>query len=206
MRWGDCILVMGLALLTGCGSFSVIQQANIDVEIQPTQISYTVTVTEEEDDDGNVTFRYDLQVESVILSANARPGSIGVTLTGYTVDYYYGDGMPVPLPPNARFAGSLTMRILPGLICDDLYTREPEDPVFRDCTVNSDGASFQAGPTEVSSPFLPLDPDTGYTMFFAPRSIEGSYAIITLTGVDALNRPFSKVLNPITIIQSVVAG
>jgi hypothetical protein len=192
-----------LALLTGCGSFSVLQQADIDVEIQPTQINYTVTVTEEEDDDGNVTVRYNLQVESAILRANARPGSIGAALTGYTVDYYYGDGTPVPFPLNARFAGSLNMRVLPGLICDDLFTGEE---VFRDCSVNSPGASFQTGPIALSSSFVPLDPDTGYTMFFAQRSIEGSYAIITLTGVDALNRPFSKVLSPITIIQSVVAG
>ncbi|MCA9836073.1 MAG: hypothetical protein KC422_04140 [Trueperaceae bacterium] len=129
------------------------------------------------------------------VKAQARPGSIGANILGYSVDYYTADGNSIPTGTGESFRGSLSLRVPDGVVCSD----KPSEEEPNGCTVNSDTAKFDYGQTVLSDAFIPIDSDV-FARLDASATNEGSYASILFEGEDANGNYYSKLVSPITIV------
>lgn len=131
---------------------------------------------------------------SVRIQANARPGSIGTTITGYSIDYFKADGTEVATATGESYRGSLGLTVPDGVVCP--ATPEGQAEV---CTLNTPGAEWAEGEIVRSAQFIPADADI-WSALSADPTRQGAYASIVVDGVDANGNPYSQRLSPVTII------
>ena len=131
--------------------------------------------------------------------AQARPGSIGAFIEGYSVDYFQADGEQ-ELPSNGQsYRGVLSLTVDDGVICRE--TRSAPEPI--DCDINDYDPEnpdrdfeYAYGDPAISDQFAPIDGEIAIALF----DTEGSYASIVIEGRDANGNDFSQRLSPVKIV------
>jgi hypothetical protein len=129
------------------------------------------------------------------LKGQARPGSIGANISGYSIDYFTAKGDSIPTATSESMDGSLSLRVPDGVVCSD----KPSEEEPNACTVNSGTAKFDYGLPVLSDSFVAIDSDV-FARLDASATKEGSYASFLFEGEDANGNYFSKLVSPVTIV------
>ncbi|MEM6429794.1 MAG: hypothetical protein AAF708_11180 [Deinococcota bacterium] len=205
-------LSVGLAfLLAACGEWVIEQSAELNVDISPSQLSYEAELTTSEDGGSSLSFVTPAtNSTNPIITLNTRPGSLGVDLEGYGLEYFYADGTPVIPGDSMTMVNDAALpTVPPGIFCEGgedgpgnpTVPVTPTDPVTV-CSVNSPDAVFAPG-TPVSFTVVNGVPSRiSYELFCDLRPDVGAYARMTIFGKDSLRRDFSLEISSIPITAS----
>lgn len=134
-------------------------------------------------------------VQRMRVKAYARPGSTGVDIESFSVDYFSSDGNRIPTARGESFRGKLAVTVPSGIVCAE----KPSDEEPNGCTINSPNAKYDYGRTVYGEGILPIDNDV-VARIFADSSSEGSYASVLFEGRDTNGNFYSKLVSPITIV------
>ncbi|UCH25878.1 MAG: hypothetical protein JSV66_18460 [Trueperaceae bacterium] len=186
--WLVFALAVPVLILTGCG-INFFNGPSVSFSTVPGALGYSISSS------GVIT------VGERVLTFRNRAGAMGVTLTGYTIEFFNENGAPVDAIESAAgidnvSRGSLNLFVPPGIDCTS-----PD--LDLGCTVNSAGATFVEGPV-VSTQGYQLLPDgivlahlehctiedqnaDGFSGLVCPT---GWYGEITFTGVSTTGRGY----------------
>ncbi len=134
-------------------------------------------------------------VSKLRVKAYAKPGSLGVDLSSFSIDYYFANGDSIPTARSESFRGTIAMAVPSGVVCSD----KPSEEEPNGCTVNSGTAKFDYGKTVMGEAFIPIDDDI-VTRLEADTRNQGSYASILFDGTDSNGNYYSKLVSPVTIV------
>lgn len=205
--WRHLTLLLPLGLiLAACGEWELTQNADLNVNIAPGRLEYTATI--EQSDTGGTSIGFESTGDAVV-TLSARPGSLGVNLEGYSLEYFYADGTSViPGDSMMMVSDSALPVVPPGIFCEPLDSGVPPtipvEPVtpIPICSVNNPNAVFAPG-TPVSFTVLNALPQRIiYEVFCDLRPDVGAYARMTIFGQDSLRRDFTLVVPSIPITAS----
>jgi hypothetical protein len=198
-RYFPLLLVTAL-LLTSCNIYQVLPRADLNISVVggggtsggATLSDIMIGVKIEEDEQtGARTVTY--IIPEIALTASARPGSIGANLSAYSIDYFNPSGSRIETASSTT-RGTLNINVTPGVQC-------PSGTV--NCTLNSKDSYYAQGTPATSTSFSALDGDILNALLALPDS-DGSYAVISVSGVDTNGNEYTKTLEPVRIIFRVV--
>ena len=206
--WRRIMLLVPLGLvLAGCGEWELTQNAELNVNIEPSRLEYTAEIDQDEET-GSISIAFESAQEAVV-TLSARPGSLGVDVEGYSLEYFYADGTPV-IPGDSMMMVSegAFPTVPPGIFCQPLEGGTPptvpvgpETPITI-CSVNNPNAVFAPG-TPVNFTVLNALPQRIiYEVFCDLRPDVGAYARLTIFGQDSLRRNFTLEVPSIPITAS----
>jgi hypothetical protein len=213
--WRRLTLLVPLGLvLAGCGEWELTQNAELNANVAPARISYSATITE--DANGNISISFQTPAEGnvteqtvPVVTLNARPGSLGVNLEGYSLEYFYSDGTPViPGDSMMMVSESALPTVPPGIFCEPTDGSTPptipvQPPsIISDCSINNPNAVFAPGAPVSFTVLNPLPPRIAYELFCDLRPDVGAYARMTIFGQDSLRRDFTLEVPSIPITAS----
>lgn len=206
--WRRLTLLVPLGLvLAGCGEWELTQNADLNVNIEPARLEYTADI-EQDQETGSISISFESAQEAVV-TLSARPGSLGVNLEGYSLEYFYADGTPV-IPGDSMMMvseGALPT-VPPGIFCQPLGEGEPPTvPVppatpITICSINNPNAVFAPGAPVSFTVLNALPQRIIYEVFCDLRPDVGAYARMTIFGQDSLRRDFTLVIPSVPITAS----
>jgi hypothetical protein len=183
------------------------QSAELSVDISPSRLEYTATIDQDEET-GSVSVGFETNSDAVV-TVNARSGSLGVDLEGYSLEYFYADGTPV-IPGDSMMMvndGALPT-VPPGIFCEGedsgqppVVPGQPTDPVTV-CSVNSPNAVFAPGQPVSFTVINALPSRIVYELFCDLRPDIGAFARMTIFGRDSLRRNYTAEVASIPITSS----
>jgi hypothetical protein len=189
--WRRLTLLVPLGLvLAGCGEWELTQNADLNVNIEPARLQYTATI-EQDATTGSVSLGFESTGDAVV-TLSARPGSLGVDLEGYSLEYFYSDGTPVIPGDSMMMVSESALPTVPaGVVCEETSSQF--------CNINSRDASFAPGEPVAFTVLNALPPRITYEVFCDLRPDVGAYARMTIFGQDSLRRDFTLVIPSIPI-------
>jgi hypothetical protein len=195
------VFICSAVLLTSCNIFRIFPRADLNLSLIDgddrtlSQIEFTEVFLDEEDGEPCSLFS-GVRIQKPRLMANSRPGSIGVDIDKYSVDYFWADGDEIPTGSGEAFRGTLSLPVPDGVVCSEFPSNE--EP--HDCTINTPGATWAPGATVISQSFSPSGLDIYNQLAAAGSSGTGAYASIVVEGTDSNGNAYSRVLNPVTLV------
>jgi hypothetical protein len=195
------LLLITALLLTSCNIYQVLPRADLNVSVvggggssggaKLSDIMIGVKIVKDEKT-GVTTTTY--VIPEIALAASARPGSIGVNLSEYSMDYFDPNGNQLKTVSSTT-KGTLNMTVTPGVQCP---------PATVNCTLNSKDSYYAQGTEATSTSFSALDGDILNALIALPDDSDGSYAVISVSGIDTNGNTYTKKLEPVRIIFRVV--
>lgn len=178
------LAVLGCFIFSSC-SFNILAPREIVILYGgqgAAQAVLTYTVSRDKDTQGFI-----FESEGMALSAYAKKGSVGVTLTGYRLEFFFADGSPVYKGDNSTL-NAPPVRVPPGLTCE--RQELPGQPVPQECTINSKNVRYVAGPTVAWVALPGIPPQVARILFVDKRADNGAFARLTVFGTDDIGRTF----------------
>jgi hypothetical protein len=179
------LLLITAFLLTSCNIYQLLPRADLNISLADNQSQMQVDVAIRRGT-GDRTFT----VNKVALQANARPGSLGADLSDFEIEYFYADGTKFETTGIGTFKGKLSMSVPSGVACNAGSVP---------CEVSSPDSYYTTGPTILSGAFAPIAGADAIKLYDGAKSEAGSYATITVRGIDSNGNAYSGVLTPVTI-------
>jgi hypothetical protein len=196
------LLLATALLLTSCNIYQVLPRADLNISViggggssggaKLSDIMIGVKIVKDEKT-GVQTTTY--IIPEIALAASARPGSIGVNLSDYTMNYFDPNGNQLQTASSTT-KGTLNMTLTPGVQCP---------PGTVNCTLNSKDSYYAQGTEATSTSFSALDGDILNALLALPNDSDGSYAIISVSGVDTNGNQYTKELEPVRIVFRLVS-
>ncbi len=188
------ILTATALLLASCNVYQVLPRADLNISaigaggatLSDIQIGVRLTTNPTT---GVVTATY--IIPSVAVEASARPGSIGVNLTDYSLDYFTPTGQRIETASTTS-RGTLSMTVPAGRLCTSTPAAQ--------CSINSPDSYPAQGLKVQSTSFSSMDGDILDALIALPNDADGSYALITVSGSDTNGNPYSFQLEPVRVI------
>jgi hypothetical protein len=188
------LLVVTTVLLASCNVYQVLPRADLNISaiggggttLSDIQIG---VIIEEDETTGAITRSY--VIPSMAIQASARPGSIGVNLADYSLEYFNPNGNRIETASTTS-RGTLNLNVRPGILCRTTPITE--------CTINSPDSYTAQSAVVQSTSFSAMDGDILSALVALPNDADGSYALITVGGVDSNGNPYSFQLEPVRVI------
>lgn len=191
------ILLVTTFLLTSCNIYQLLPRPDLNLYVlggSSTDEAATdrlsdimIGTTVEINKNTRAVIRTIYSIPEIVIGASARPGSIGINLTDYSIAYFNPKGELIQGIDNPS-TGTINLNVKPGVVC--LTT--PEDQ----CTINSKDASYAQGPEQISTSFSSLESDV---LRVLATLGEGSYTEITVSGLDSNGNTYSQTLSPLRV-------
>lgn len=200
------LIVLLSLLLASCGNqLQIMPKADINLALATGEEGHGSQILEDvviDVEKGTISFT----TQSSSFVASAKSGSIAVTISSYTIDFFYADGTQIETATGASYRGNINLNVPAGWQCPEV--EEEGDFISTSsstCNVNTTGAVAATGPTVATNGFIPMSWDIVKKLWNESDSISrsGAYAMISVEGTDSNGYHFSKKMNPVTISFSV---
>ena len=191
-------ITISALLLSSCNLFQVVPRADIVYSLIDSSgdVASQIRVLKvfERDEDTGLFVVVGYVLPNVRIQAQANPGSIGVVIERYAIDFFMPNGMPVPTDSGESFRGLLGLRVPAGVRCE----KYPSEEEPNECMLFSEDAVFAPGVPARSIAFSAIATDVIGKLDGAPAA-EGAFARIIVEGRDANGNSYSAQLSPVTI-------